>query len=92
MAPVPDSQALVDEERLMTILAAWQDAGGPSIELAALAPPDPTPLRRSTDALAVREFTRSVDTAWRRTSYSSLSAGSASHAAVAGWAGTGIVT
>jgi exodeoxyribonuclease V beta subunit len=83
MAAVPDSQALVDEERLMTILAAWQDAGGPSIELAPLVPPDPTPLRRSTDSLAVREFTRSVDTAWRRTSYSSLSAASASHAAAA---------
>ncbi|MBD3947586.1 UvrD-helicase domain-containing protein [Nocardioides ganghwensis] len=83
MAPVPDSQALVDEDRLTTILAAWQDAGGPSVELATLVPPDPTPLQRSTEDLAVRAFTRSVDTAWRRTSYSSLSAASASHAAAA---------
>jgi exodeoxyribonuclease V beta subunit len=83
MAPVPDSQALVDEDRLMTILAAWQDAGGPSVELAALVPPDPTPLARSTERLDVRSFTRSVDTTWRRTSYSSLSASSASHAAAA---------
>jgi exodeoxyribonuclease V beta subunit len=82
-ATVPDSQALVDEDRLVTILSAWQDAGGPSVEVATLVPPDPTPLQRSTADLAVRAFTRSVDTAWRRTSYSSLSAGSASHAAAA---------
>ncbi|WP_172268775.1 UvrD-helicase domain-containing protein [Nocardioides sp. zg-1308] len=83
MAPVPDSQALVDEDRLLAILAAWQDAGGPSVELAALTPPDPTPLERSTEALSVRSFGRSVDTSWRRTSYSSLSAASAAHAAAA---------
>jgi exodeoxyribonuclease V beta subunit len=83
MAPVPDSQALVDEDRLMTILAAWQEAGGPHVELAALVPPDPTPLERSTQDLRVRSFTRDVDTAWRRTSYSSLSAASAAHAAAA---------
>ncbi len=80
MAPVPDSQALVDEDRLMGILAAWEEAGGPSIEVAALTPPDPTPLQRSTEQLEVRSFTRSVDTTWRRTSYSSLSAASAAHA------------
>ncbi len=84
MAPVPDSQALVDEDRLMTILAAWHDAGGPSVELATLVPPGPTPLARSTEQLDVRSFTRSVDTTWRRTSYSSLSAVSAAHAAAAG--------
>ncbi len=81
MAPVPDAQALVEEDRLMAILAAWEEAGGPSIELATLTPPDPTPLERSTERLDVRSFTRSVDTTWRRTSYSSLSAASAAHAA-----------
>ena len=81
MAPVPDSQALVEEDRLMTILAAWQDAGGPSVELATLTPPDPTPLEPSTEDLEVRAFTRAVDPTWRRTSYSSLSATSAAHAA-----------
>ena len=83
MSPVPDSQALVDEDRLMTILTAWQDAGGPQVELATLCPPDPTPLERSTQPLEVRSFTRDVDTAWRRTSYSSLSAASAARAAAA---------
>ena len=81
MAPVPDSQPVVEEDRLMAILAAWQEAGGPSVELAVLTPPDPTPLERSTEDLRVRSFTRAVDTSWRRTSYSSLSAASAAHAA-----------
>ena len=83
MAPVPDSMPIVEEDRLMSILAAWEQAGGPSIELATLTPPDPTPLERSTEDLAVRSFTRTVDTTWRRTSYSSLSAASAAHAAAA---------
>jgi exodeoxyribonuclease V beta subunit len=83
MAPVPDSQALVDEDRLMSILSAWGQAGGPSVELATLTPPDPTPLQGSTERLAVRSFGREVDTSWRRTSYSSLSATSAAHAAAA---------
>ncbi len=82
-APVPDSQPLVEEDRVLAILAAWEEAGGPSVELATLSPPDPTPLARSTDDLEVRAFTRTVDTTWRRTSYSSLSAGSAAHAAAA---------
>jgi len=85
-AVVPDEQALVAEERLLEILGHWQTAGGPAIELATLTPPDPTPLHRSADELAVRAFTRSVDTAWRRTSYSSLSAaGSTSHSDAAAW-------
>ena len=83
MAPVPDSQALVDEDRLMSILSAWGQAGGPSVELATLTPPDPTPIQGSTERLAVRSFGREVDTSWRRTSYSSLSATSAAHAAAA---------
>jgi exodeoxyribonuclease V beta subunit len=85
-AVVPDEQALVAEERVLEILGHWQTAGGPAIELATLTPPDPTPLHRSADELAVRAFTRSVDTAWRRTSYSSLSAaGSTSHSDAAAW-------
>ncbi|MCY7400144.1 MAG: UvrD-helicase domain-containing protein, partial [Nocardioides sp.] len=83
MAPVPDTWGVVEEDRMLTILQAWQAAGGPSIETAELVTPDPTPLSRSSDALTVRPFSREVDTAWRRTSYSSLSAASAAHAAAA---------
>ena len=45
-APVPDEQALVDDDRLMTILGRWQDGRRPAVELAALVPLDPTPLER----------------------------------------------
>lgn len=78
-AAVPDEQALVAEDRLLEILGHWQAAGGAAVEVATLIPPDPTPLERSSDALAVRSFTRAVDTTWRRTSYSSLSAASVAH-------------
>ena len=73
-AVVPDEQALVSEDRLPPILGAWQEAGGPIHEIAELVAPDPAPLQRSSDVLAARTFTRTVDTTWRRTSYSSLSA------------------
>ena len=82
-APVPDTWGVVEEDRMLSILQAWQAAGGPSIESAELVPPDPTPLTRSRAALTARPFTREVDTDWRRTSYSSLSAASAAHAAAA---------
>ena len=73
-AVVPDKQAVVTEDRLPEILGQWQAAGGPSVESATLVEPDLTPLPSSTERLAAREFTRAVDTSWRRTSYSSLSA------------------
>ncbi|HXH80122.1 UvrD-helicase domain-containing protein [Nocardioides sp.] len=80
-AVVPDEQAVVSEDRLPEILGAWRDAGGPVSELAELVAPDPSPLPVSTDVLAARTFSREVDTTWRRTSYSSLSAAStAGHA------------
>ena len=82
MAPVPDAQALVDEDRLMG--DPRRRGRTPAVRasrLATLTPPDPTPLERSTERLDVRSFTRPVDTTWRRTSYSSLSAASAAHAA-----------
>ena len=73
-AVVPDEQVLVSEDRLPEILGAWRSAGGPVSELAALVAPDPAPLQRSSETLSARTFSRSVDTSWRRTSYSSLSA------------------
>ncbi|PUA82918.1 UvrD-helicase domain-containing protein [Nocardioides currus] len=85
-ADVPDEQPLVDEDRLVDILGQWEAAGGAAVELATLTPPDATPLERSSDELAVRAFDRSVDTAWRRTSYSSLSAAGAAHADAGSWA------
>ncbi len=76
-ALVPDEQPLVEDDRLLEILQQWHSAGGPSVELATLVPPDPTPIETPRSELTVRRFSRTVDTAWRRTSYSSLSAASA---------------
>lgn len=76
-AVVPDEQALVDDERAVEILGQWKAAGGPQPELATTPPPDPERLQRPTQELDARRFTRTVDTAWRRTSYSALSAAAA---------------
>ncbi|QCX28863.1 UvrD-helicase domain-containing protein [Nocardioides jishulii] len=83
MASVPDEQPLVDDQRLTEIFGHWRDAGAFSPELANHGTPDSTPLEPGQDDLDVRVFTRPVDTEWRRTSYSSLSAASAHHAAYA---------
>ncbi|WP_199286730.1 UvrD-helicase domain-containing protein [Nocardioides houyundeii] len=80
MAAVPAEQALVEDDRAMEIFGHWRDAGGFWPELAAHAAPDPTPLQPSRDPLSVRRFTREVDTSWRRTSYSALSAAALQHA------------
>ncbi len=73
-AAVPDEQAVVAEDRIVEILGHWRAAGGPEPELADSPAPDTTPIAQSVHALAARRFTRAVDTAWRRTSYSALSA------------------
>ena len=73
-AAVPDSvvpQTLSDDDAL-ACFTAWEHAGGPVVEAAEpvtpMAPPTPsTPLD-----LDVRHFHRSIDTHWRRTSYSAL--------------------
>jgi exodeoxyribonuclease V beta subunit len=80
-AAVPDEQPLVDDDRAVEILGHWRDAGALWPELAAAAEPDTTPLPPSTAPLSVRSFRRSVDTGWRRTSYSSLSAAAHGHGA-----------
>ncbi|MGN0064829.1 MAG: UvrD-helicase domain-containing protein [Nocardioides sp.] len=68
---VPDSTPLREDD-VVGILGAWRDAGGPQPELAVPATVDPVPLEPDRDRLAVRTFTREVDTAWRRTSYTAL--------------------
>ncbi|QBX55221.1 exodeoxyribonuclease V subunit beta [Nocardioides seonyuensis] len=73
-AAVPDSAPLPDDDKIVTVLGHWKHAGGPQPELATLVAPDVRPLEPSQDALSVRVFDREIDTAWRRTSYSSLSA------------------
>src|SRR6185312_9523057 len=52
----------------------WQRLGGPVWEEAVWADPGDSPAAAATPRLSARRFDRTVDTAWRRTSYSALSA------------------
>ncbi len=73
-AEVPDQPQVPSDDAAVALFAGWRDRGGP-------APEPATPAELAGDgpaaelpALGVRSFTRTVDAAWRRTSYSSLSA------------------
>jgi len=79
MPAVPDEQAIVPDERVTEILGHWQAAGAFEPGPATHARLPDRPLVHEERELATREFTREVDTAWRRTSYSSLSAAAAGH-------------
>jgi exodeoxyribonuclease V beta subunit len=71
---VPDQPPVPSDDEAVAMFARWRDRGGPAPEPATpaeLAGPGPVV---DASALGVRSFTRTVDTAWRRTSYSSLSA------------------
>ncbi|HEU4361755.1 MAG TPA: exodeoxyribonuclease V subunit beta [Mycobacterium sp.] len=50
----------------------WQAAGGPVVEESLVVAAPPQPLPEPPKGLAVRHFHRSIDTEWRRTSYSGL--------------------
>ena len=78
--PRQRQQPVVGDDELVDILGRWKSAGGPQPEVAALVPVDTTPIQRDLPPLAVRTFDRDVDTDWRRTSYSALSAAGAPHA------------
>lgn len=54
------------------LFAGWQDAGGPVVEHSEVVQPPPLPRSSMPKDLAVRHFHRTIDTGWRRTSYSAL--------------------
>ncbi|MGH3444513.1 MAG: UvrD-helicase domain-containing protein, partial [Nocardioidaceae bacterium] len=72
---VPDTCELYAPDRVPAILEAWRTAGGPAWQPARWADLPTSALAGDDSELAVRRFDRVVDTSWRRTSYSSLSAG-----------------
>lgn len=73
-AAVPDScePKTISDEQALALMREWEAAGGPVIEepsvtaVAPILPPAPP------TGLDVRHFHRSIDTDWRRTSYSAL--------------------
>ncbi len=73
MLEVPPEMELHDEGRVPEILDVWQQLGGPAWEIAALADLPAGDLDKDDRALSVRTFARTVDTTWRRTSYTGLS-------------------
>ncbi len=70
---VPDTldRAPADDD-VLEVLRRWQDAGGPVLEESVVSAPAGPPPQQHPGRLAVRSFTREVDLAWRRTSYSAL--------------------
>ena len=71
---VPDSvaPAKVSDDDAMARLREWEAAGGPVIEESVARPVPALPHDMAPADLDVRHFHRSIDTAWRRTSYSGL--------------------
>lgn len=72
VAEVPDRVSLPSDHDLGTALNAWQQAGAIHLEQVVHDPAAPISLESGTEELSVRQFDRSIDTAWRRTSYSGL--------------------
>ena len=74
VAKVPDrcSPATVSDEVALERFREWQDAGGPAVELAAVGPAFASDRPDLPFDLDVRHFHRTIDTQWRRTSYSAL--------------------
>ncbi|HYO39781.1 MAG TPA: UvrD-helicase domain-containing protein [Nocardioidaceae bacterium] len=85
---VPPQQPVHSEDDVVRILDAWQDSGGPVWEEARRIELVEGDLPADDRPLAARRFRRFVDTAWRRTSYSSLSAAAAAAQPAAGAVGS----
>ncbi|QUR66348.1 exodeoxyribonuclease V subunit beta [Mycobacterium spongiae] len=73
-AEVPNScvPRTISDDEALDQFRAWEAAGGPAIEESAPAAVAPVPRPPPPAELAVRHFHRSIDTTWRRTSYSAL--------------------
>ncbi|GAB46933.1 UvrD-helicase domain-containing protein [Mobilicoccus pelagius] len=79
-AQVPDTVPVADDVTTVATLRRWEAAGGPVVEPARREEtPEPAPPTPPGE-LAVRTFTRTIDLAWRRTSYSALTRDAGVHA------------
>lgn len=70
--PAVCSPAKISDVDALSRLRAWEDAGGPVLEESLIEPVTAPAAEPAPTALAVRHFHRSIDTSWRRTSYSGL--------------------
>ncbi len=71
-ATVPDRVPVPTDFEALAALTAWQDAGALALETAAPGAAPALAARASPGPLDVRRFMRTLDTDWRRTSYSGL--------------------
>jgi exodeoxyribonuclease V beta subunit len=62
----------INDDDALARLREWEAAGGPTLEQSVLTPAPPPPAPPTPKNLDARHFHRSVDTTWRRTSYSGL--------------------
>ena len=71
---VPDrcEPAKISDDDALARFREWEAAGGPVIEDSVVAPAPPLPPAPAPGRLDSRHFHRSIDTTWRRTSYSGL--------------------
>lgn len=70
---VPVGPPVPDEDAATTLFATWRDRGAFVPEVAEPATDLPAVPQEPPAVLSARDFTRTVDTEWRRTSYSALS-------------------
>ncbi len=71
-AAVPERVPVPTDFEATAALAAWAGVGALAHELSGHEPGPVLPVRGDADRVAVRQFTRTIDTDWRRTSYSGL--------------------
>ncbi|MFV0496369.1 UvrD-helicase domain-containing protein [Mycobacterium sp.] len=73
-ATLPDrcEPARITDDDARARLREWEDAGGPVLEDSVIACAPPASVTAPPSDLAVRQFQRTIDTGWRRTSYSGL--------------------
>ncbi len=71
--PVPDTAPVAHEARSREVLEQWAVGGGVHLEPADIADVPTAPVSPPSSELHVRTFDRTVDTTWRRTSYTALS-------------------
>ena len=62
----------IDDADAMALLREWETVGGPVLEESVVAPPAELSGAKPPEELGVRRFHRTIDTTWRRTSYSGL--------------------